>query len=90
MLEASRAHLTDCGESYTEHRRAALRVSCTLFGAALACTVHAFVPGLFMRTASTRVAQVHASILARRAASASPPGGSELQKTAPALAARID
>lgn len=67
MLKASRAHLVECGEGYFAHLSAALRISWILGGAMLACAVHAFVPGLFTRTASTRVEQVRAGILARRA-----------------------
>jgi hypothetical protein len=77
MLKASQAHLADCGESYVAHLSAALRISWTLAGAALACAVHAFVPGMFTRTASARVEQVREGILARRAgveAPASEPG----------------
>jgi|tagenome__1003787_1003787.scaffolds.fasta_scaffold20250299_3 hypothetical protein len=69
MLKASRSHLVECGESYAAHCGAALRISWTLAGAALACAVHAFVPGLFTRTASSRVEEVRDGILARRAAS---------------------
>jgi hypothetical protein len=74
MLKASRAHLAECGEGYFAHMRAALAITLSLGGAALACAVHAFVPALFTRTASTRVEQVSESIRARRAA-ASAAGG---------------
>ena len=67
MLKASEAHLAECGEGYFAHLRAALRISWILGGAVIACAVHAFVPGLFTRTASTRVEQVRAGILARQA-----------------------
>ena len=72
MLKASRSHLDDCGETYTAHCGAALRISWTLVGAALACAIHAFVPGLFTRTASARVERVRDSILTRQSASGSP------------------
>ena len=67
MLKASRAHLAECGESYFAHLRAALGITLTLGGAALACAAHAFVPAIFTRTASSRVDQVRVSIQARRA-----------------------
>lgn len=66
MLKASRAHLAECREDYVTHLRAALGITASLSAAALACAVHAFVPGLFTRTASTRVERVRSSILARR------------------------
>ena len=68
MLKASRAHLADCDESYGEHCIAAFRISWTLTGAAMACAVHAIIPGLFPRTASGRVEQVREGILAGRTA----------------------
>jgi hypothetical protein len=85
MLKVSRSHLRDCNETYVAHFGAALRISWTLAGAALACAVHAFVPGLFTRTASTRVEQVRDGILARRAASESPPGGDGSEISSQAL-----
>jgi hypothetical protein len=77
MLKASRAHLAECDESYFAHLRAALGITLALGGAALACAVHAFVPALFTRTASTRVEQVGASIRARKAAGAMKAGEEE-------------
>ena len=68
MLNASRAHLAECREGYLTHLIAAVRISATLLTAALACTIHAFVPGLFVRSASMRVERVRSSILARKAA----------------------
>ncbi|MBW0006846.1 MAG: hypothetical protein JO335_03940 [Sphingomonas sp.] len=72
MLKASRAHLAECHETYLAHLLAATRISATLLAAALACAVHAFVPGLFTRSASLRVERVRASIITRRSASISP------------------
>ena len=82
MLKASRAHLAECGESYFAHLRAALGITLTLGGAALACAVHAFVPALFTRTASTRVEQVSAGIKARRAEGLGGSGASRLHRRA--------
>jgi hypothetical protein len=70
MLKASRAHLAECNEGYFAHLKAAMSITATLIGAAMACAVHALVPGLFTRTASNRVEQVRSSILARRLAGA--------------------
>jgi hypothetical protein len=47
------------GQSYTRHLRGALGYSLTLLGASLACMVHAFLPALFTRTASTKIAELH-------------------------------
>ena len=72
MLKASRSHLAECREGYLTHLLAAVRISATLLAAALACAIHAFVPGLFTRSASVRVERVRSSILARQAAASSP------------------
>jgi len=66
MLKASRAHLAECDEGYFTHLRAALGITVTLGAAALACAAHAFIPGIFTRTASTRVERVRSSIVARQ------------------------
>jgi len=84
MLKASRSHLDDCGETYIAHCCAALRISWTLAGAALACAIHAFVPGLFTRTASTRVERVRDSILTRQSASG-PPASRRSEISTPAF-----
>ena len=68
MLKASRAHLSECDEGYFTHLKAALGITATLGAAALGCAVHAFVPGLFTRSASTRIERVRSSIVARQRA----------------------
>lgn len=55
MLQASRAHLADVGESYFEHMRFALLVGALGVGAGLACMLHAIVPALCERTCSRTV-----------------------------------
>ena len=71
MLKAGRAHLAECDESYFTHVREALGITVILGAAALACAVHAFIPAMFTRTASTRVERVRASIEARKLAALS-------------------
>jgi hypothetical protein len=61
------AHPQGVGESYFEHQRTALRFSLALFQAALACLVHAIVPGLFQSTASRCVAELHDRMMRRTA-----------------------
>ena len=48
-------HLNTIGETYFEHLKAALKFSYHLFTAAIACTVHAFLPFLFEHTAGKKV-----------------------------------
>ncbi|MCP5412745.1 MAG: hypothetical protein H6924_11595 [Alphaproteobacteria bacterium] len=45
------AHPRAAGESYFQHQRVALSYALPLLGAGLAALIHAFVPGLFQRTA---------------------------------------
>lgn len=52
-------HPRSIGESYLEHQRHALGFGFSLFLAALACFVHALIPGLFVRTGSDAVTRLH-------------------------------
>ena len=56
MLQASRAHLAEVGESYFEHMRFALIVGALATGAGLACVLHAFIPACCERSCSRTVA----------------------------------
>jgi hypothetical protein len=66
MLKASRDHLNQVRETYFEHFRAALTISGLLAKAAVACAVHAIVPGISTRTASRCVARVSSDLNQRR------------------------
>ncbi len=52
-------HPKSVEENYCEHFVFALRFSGTLFVAAMAALLHAFVPGLCERTASKRIVELH-------------------------------
>ena len=56
MLQSSKEHLANVGESYFEHMQFALVVGALSVGAGLACTLHALVPGLCPQTCSRTVA----------------------------------
>jgi uncharacterized protein DUF6356 len=60
-------HPHAAGEGYFEHQRAALRFARKLLWAAFACFIHALVPGLFERSASRCVAQLHGEMMQRTA-----------------------
>lgn len=77
MIEASKHHLDQVGESYFEHLAAALGFSVRLAQASLACAIHALVPGLFMAAASRSVAQLQGKLVMR----AAPSGTERLQLT---------
>lgn len=61
-------HPQSIGESYLEHQRRALAFAFSLFLAALACFVHALVPGLFVRTGSDAVTRLHDRMVVHRVA----------------------
>ena len=58
-------HPADVNESYLQHMRFALGFAGTLALAAGAALVHALVPALCERTASTIIKRLHARIVAR-------------------------
>ena len=55
-------HPASVGETYTQHLGRALRSSWSLAVAAVACTVHAFVPALFLSRAGDTVNRLHDEI----------------------------
>jgi len=61
-------HPRSIGESYPEHMRTALSFAGPLAKAAAAALVHAFLPFLFVRTASVTVKVLHDRITRRCAA----------------------
>ena len=61
-------HPRSVGESYLEHQRHALGFGISLLGAALACLVHAVIPGLFVRTGSEAITRLHDRMVVNRTA----------------------
>ena len=61
-------HPRSVGESYLEHQRHAFGFGISLLGAALACLVHALVPGLFVRTGSDTIKRLHERMVVNRTA----------------------
>ena len=61
------AHPESVGESYGQHFGVAFGFALALFGAGLAALIHAFIPALFEKTASTAIRRLHARIAARDA-----------------------
>jgi Family of unknown function (DUF6356) len=58
-------HPDSVGETYTEHMGVALSFAAPLLAAGLAALVHAFVPFLFLTTASSTVKRLHARMVNR-------------------------
>ena len=50
MLQASRRHLAEVGETYFEHMRFALLVGALAVGAGSACMLHAIIPAVCERS----------------------------------------
>jgi hypothetical protein len=80
MFHSSKFHLDQAGEGYAEHLRAALGISLRLAAASAACALHALVPGVCTRSASRRVAEVHAHLAWRSGTS---PGANEFDNHRP-------
>ncbi len=65
-------HPKAVGETYLAHMGVSWRFSSKLLVAGLAGMVHGLVPGLFERTASTAVRELHAQLPARGVADDQP------------------
>jgi hypothetical protein len=59
-------HPRSVGESYFEHQLMAFGFSIALFAAATVCLIHGLVPGLFKRTASGMLANLHGRMVTQR------------------------
>lgn len=63
-------HPRSVGESYLEHQRRAFGFGISLLAAALACLVHAVIPGLFVHTGSEAITRLHDQMIVHRSARA--------------------
>lgn len=68
-------HPRSVGESYLQHWCSAMSFALTLMLSALACALHAFVPGLFKTTASRAVTQLHRRMVTHRHRGGAPDEG---------------
>lgn len=59
-------HPRSVGETYGEHWMSAMGFAVTMLGLAMACAVHAFVPGMFKTTASRTVTELHRRMVTQR------------------------
>jgi hypothetical protein len=76
-------HPASVGESYGEHWGAAMGFGMRMFGASLACMVHAFLPNLFMRTGSRTIEQLHDRMIVNRQRHGAAKPASLLQGSSP-------
>jgi hypothetical protein len=54
------------GETYWQHQRHALQFGTSMVFAGVACILHALIPAVFVRTASTTVVRLHERMRAAR------------------------
>lgn len=66
MLRLFTAHPASVGETYTEHMAMAGSFALRLFLASLACSVHALLPFLFVKTGSGMVTELHDRMVINR------------------------
>ena len=59
-------HPRSVGETYAEHMGKALSFGVTLLAAGFVCLVHAILPCLFQKTASSLVASLHDRMVTNR------------------------
>ena len=59
MIEDSRKHLSDAGETYGEHFAFAVTVGLMAIGAGFACLIHGFVPALCKHRCSDTVRELY-------------------------------
>lgn len=59
-------HPRTVGESYPEHMLASLTIAARLFGTALKCVVHAFVPAWCKTSGSDAIIKMHGEVAPRR------------------------
>ena len=58
LYQLFQAHPLSMDETYWQHQRHALQFALTMVSAGIACLIHAFVPVLFPRTASSAVVRL--------------------------------
>lgn len=59
-------HPRSVGETYFEHAAMALSFAAQLFAAAIACLIHAAVPGVCQRTGSRIIAELYGRMVSGR------------------------
>jgi len=71
-------HPESVGETYGQHWYSAMCFAMALLASAIACMVHAFVPGLFKKTASGNITALYQRmVMHRHRAAAGQPGASD-------------
>ena len=66
MIKKSKQHLTDANEGYLLHMLMALKISTGLFSASIKAFIHAFIPGLFLKSASSKIKELYLFVEKRK------------------------
>lgn len=66
VMTRLKSHLHSVNESYFQHMRHALGFTVAMFGGALCCLVHAFLPFLFEKRGSAIVERLHDRMVRNR------------------------
>ena len=59
-------HPESVGETYIQHFSVAIRFSLKLFISSIAALIHAFIPALFKKTASTLIKNMYREVTSRK------------------------
>lgn len=81
FLKDFRDHPESVGENYGQHWCSAMGFAATMFLCALACAVHAFLPGAFKTTASARITQLYERMVSKRHRHSSGPRNSASERS---------
>jgi uncharacterized protein DUF6356 len=65
-LRSFTEHPASVGESYGEHWSVAMGFGLRMLGASIACMIHAFLPGLFVRTGSRAIERLYDRMVVNR------------------------
>jgi hypothetical protein len=61
-----KSHPRSLGETYWQHQKHAFEFGASMIWGGIACVVHALVPALFVRTASSTILRLHDRMTAMR------------------------
>lgn len=67
LLKSFREHPASVGETYGEHFRHATGFGIRMVLGGIACTVHGFLPFLFVKTGSKQISTLHDRMVVSRA-----------------------
>ena len=66
MIKKTKEHLNNANESYFLHMLMAMKISKGLFSASIKAFIHAFIPALFMKSASSKIEELYKFIETRK------------------------